>query len=173
MSIDETGFFRPTTRLPPSYRRPTTTRTTPTTVSATSRSSSAGHNAEPSLSSGDFAEATNIPSSGDWIDYTDIENATPSIQKATHKSKAVIGVVKTNENLSAHVVHAGVVFAWIVRGALEPPLSGIYEKSINGLFDSHVVIDVHPDNSFTMAATHDSELVNLKQRLDALTLPPS
>ena len=170
MSIDANGFFHPTTRLPPTFR---TRRTTAATTSATSRSSSAQHHAHSELSYGDFAETTGLPSSGSWIDHTDIENATPALQKASYKSKGVVGVVKSVQSSFAHVVHAGVVYAWVVRGALEPPLSGIYQKTINGVFDSHVVVDVHPDDSFTMAATHDSDLINLKQRLDALTLPPS
>ena len=170
MSIDATGFFGFTNRAPSNVRRPITTTTT---TSATTRSSSTQHNAPSSLAAGDFAETTGLPTSGAWADFTDIEHATPGLQKADYRSRGVVGVVKTNVNSRAHVVHSGVVFAWVTRGALEPPLSGIYEKTINGVFDSHVVIDVHPDNSFTMASTHDNELLLLKQRLDALTLPPS
>ena len=168
MSIE--GFFGFTNRAPSSVRRAPTS---PTTTSITSRSSSTQHHAPSTLSVGDFAETTGLPSSGAWTDFTDIEHATPGLQKADYRSKGVVGVVKTNANFRAHVVHSGVVFAWVTRGALEPPLSGIYEKTINGVFDSHVVIDVHPDDSFTMASTHDNELLLLKQRLDALTKPPS
>ena len=168
MSID--GFFGFTNRAPSNVRR---TPTSPTTTGATSRSSSTQHYAPSTLAAGDFAETTGLPSSGAWTDFTDIEHATPGLQKADYRSKGVVGVVKTNTNSRAHVVHSGVVFAWVTRGALEPPLSGIYQKTINGIFDSHVVIDVHPDDSFTMAATHDSDLLLLKQRLDALTKPPS
>jgi len=168
MSIDATGFFNFATRAPSNVRRTVTTAST----GATTRSSSTQHNAPTSLAVGDFAETTGQPSAGDWTDFTDIEHATPGLQKADYRSKGVVGVVKSNTNARAHVVHSGVVFAWVTRGALEPPLSGIYTKTINGIFDSHVVIDVHADNSFTMASTHDNELLNLKARLDALTRPP-
>ena len=164
------GFFGFTNRAPRVTRRASS----PTAASTTtSRSSSTQHHAESGLNAGDFAETTGLPTTGSWTDFTDIEHATPGLTKADYRSKGVVGVVKSIENSRAHVVHSGVVFAWVTRGALEPPLSGIYEKSINGVFDSHVVIDVHPDNSFTMASTHDNELIALKQRLDALTRPPS
>ena len=164
------GFFGFSNRAPSRTRRVSS----PTAASAaTSRSSSTQHNAEPGLTAGHFAETTGLPTTGNWTDFTDIEHATPGLTKADYRSKGVVGVVKSIENSRAHVIHSGVVFAWVTRGALEPPLSGIYQKSINGVFDSHVVIDVHPDNSFTMASTHDNELIALKQRLDALTRPPS
>ena len=163
------GFFGFTNRAPRVTRRASS----PTAASTTtSRSSSTQHHAESGLLAGDFAETTGLPTTGNWTDFTDVEHATPGLKKADYRSKGVVGVVKSNENLRAHVIHSGVVFAWVTRGALEPPLSGIYEKSINGIFDSHVVIDVHPDNSFTMASTHDNDLIELKRRLDALTRPP-
>lgn len=173
MSIDANGFFRPVTRQPPVFRT-TIPRTTTTSATITSLSSSSNHLSESGLSVGDFAEATGLPSqTNGFTTSLDVEAALPALQKASYKSRGVVGVVKSNVNQRAHVIHSGVVFAWVTRGALEPPLSGIYEKSINGVFDSHVVIDVHQDNSFTMAATHDSDLLLLKQRLDALTKPPS
>ena len=163
------GFFGFSNRTPNVMRNISS----PTRASAaTSRSSSTQHHAESGLLAGDFAETTGLPTTGNWTDFTDVEHATPGLKKADYRSKGVVGVVKSNENLRAHVIHSGVVFAWVTRGALEPPLSGIYEKSINGIFDSHVVIDVHPDNSFTMASTHDNDLIELKRRLDALTRPP-
>ena len=163
------GLFIPPTRSLPLIR---TVASTATATSTISQSSSAQHATTPGVAHGDFAETTGQPTQGQWRDFDDPNSANPELTKAAYRSNTVLGVVVQNKNNQAHVVHAGVVFAWVTRGALEPPLSGIYEKSINGVFDSHVVIDVHPDDSFTMAATHDNELIALKQRLDALTRPP-
>ena len=165
------GFFAPVTRTLPVVQLATAPTTTPT--GAVSQSSSAQHATTADVVAGDFAETTGLPSTGAWVDFDDPNSANPALAKAQYRSKCVLGVVVKSQNSRAHVVHAGVAFAWVVRGALEPPLSGIYQKTINGIFDSHVVVDVHPDDSFTMAATHDSDLIILKQRLDALTLPPS
>ena len=166
------GLFIPPTRSLPLVR-PVAPTTTAASSSAISQSSSAQHATTAGVAYGDFAETTGQPTQGQWRDFEDPNSANPELTKAQYRSQAVLGVVVKNNNNQAHVVHAGVAFAWVTRGALEPPLSGIYEKSINGVFDSHVVIDVHPDDSFTMAATHDNELIHLKQRLDALTKPPS
>ena len=65
-------------------------------------------------------------------------------------------------------MHVGVSFAWVVLGDHKPPLSGIYSKTINGITDADVVIDVLPDNSFVMSQTHDSDLQTLVNRFDAL-----
>ena len=165
------GFFAPVTRTLPVVQLATTPTTTPT--GAVSQSSSAQHATTADVTPGDFAETTGLPSTGAWVDFDDPNSANPALAKAQYRSKCVLGVVVKSQNNKAHVVHAGVAFAWVVRGALEPPLSGIYQKTIHGVFASHVVVDVHPAASFTMAATHDSELIILKQRLDALTLPPS
>ena len=92
------------------------------------------------------------------------------LQRAQKDSECVVGVVTdVSESGVATVAHTGIVFAWVTRGDVLPPLSGIYEKTVNGVFAGNVVIDVHPDRSFTMAQTHDDDLKQLRQRFDALT----
>ena len=92
------------------------------------------------------------------------------LRRAQKGSECVVGVVTdVSESGVATVAHTGIVFAWVTRGDVLPPLSGIYEKTVNGVFAGNVVIDVHPDRSFTMAQTHDDDLKQLRQRFDALT----
>ena len=125
------GLFIPPTRSLLVIRPPTTTTTSASTVS---QSSSAQHATTANVLYGDFAETTGQPSLGSWGDYEHPNTANPQLTKAQYRSNSVLGVVVQNQNNNAHVVHAGVVFAWVTRGALEPPLSGIYQKTITTRF---------------------------------------
>lgn len=145
------GHFIPTTTLV------SVTTTTPTTTTAASSSTTTSYN-HTDLDAHYFAQIASVDVSGGVV-----------LEKATGNSEHVVGVVTQLDNNKVAVAHSGVVYAWVCRGPVTPPLSGIYEKTINGVFAGNVVIDVHPDNSFTMCQTHDDELSRLRQRFDALT----
>ena len=99
----------------------------------------------------------------------DVTTVTPPVVRATHESPVVIGVATSKPLPNRAVVKQhGLAFAWVIRGDVEPPLSGFYAKSINGLHEANVVVDVQ-GLSFTIAATKDRELEELTARFNALT----
>ena len=69
----------------------------------------------------------------------------------------------------ATVTTKGLAYAWVIQGEHDPPLSGFYAKSINGLHQANVVIDIQEGNTFTISATKGKEIDDLKARFDALT----
>ena len=145
------GNFLPTTNL----ARVNTNVSRTSTTSTSSRSTSI--HAHDNLDKHYFAQIKDFVA----------ENAV--LEKATVSSEHVMGVVTTSSVDQVTVVHSGITYAWVTLGPVTPPLSGIYEKLINGVFAGNVVIDVHSDNSFTMCQTHDDDLTQLRRRFDALT----
>ena len=147
-----------------SYARPSTSATSSSlSSSSVSLSASHGHNADFLVSVGDFVETTNLITTA-----AQPSSANPYLVQAQQRSPCVLGVVDTKNGSRVSVLHAGVVFAWVVPGDHKPPLSGIYEKTVNGVAEAKVVIDVLPDNSFVMSQTNDSDLQTLTSRFDAL-----
>ena len=68
------------------------------------------------------------------------------------------------------IVSHGIVSAYVVDMSPVARLNGIYDKTINGVAVGKVVIDVDESGSFVMSETKSSQLQNLQDRLDALTL---
>lgn len=105
-------------------------------------------------------------------EFVEIENTVsstlPPIVRATHDSPVALGVVRNITGSGAQVANSGVAFAWVIQGQHDPPLSGFYAKSINGIHKANVVVDVQ-GSSFTISATKGKEIENLRARLDALT----
>ena len=123
----------------------------------TSQSSDATHAASSDLQVGEFVEVSNS-----------VTSTTPPIVRASHRSPVVIGVATSKPNSTAAVVKSqGLVFAWVVAGTQEAPLSGFYSKSVNGVHECNVVVDVQQD-AFTIAATKDKELEEIIARFNAL-----
>ena len=65
-------------------------------------------------------------------------------------------------------VLADVGMAWVIDEPRELPLSGIYQRTVNGVADGQVVVIVGKDNSFVMARTNDDEVKTLRERFNAL-----
>ena len=147
------GNFLPTTNL----ARPTPLSAATTTTSPASVTTSSSTHSHVDLDKHFFAQIKDFVA----------ENAV--LERATENSEHVMGVVTTSSLDEVTVVHSGITYAWVTLGPVTPPLSGIYEKLINGVFAGNVVIDVHGDRSFTMCQTHDDDLTQLRQRFDALT----
>ena len=139
-----------------------------TSDSSISLSASHNHAAHQSVNVGDFVETTNLSSTGSFTNTGPPSSAKPYLVQAQVRSPCVLGVVDKKDGSGVSVVHAGVSYAWVVLGDHRPPLSGIYQKTINGVPEADVVIDVLPDNSFVMSQTHDSDLQTLINRFNAL-----
>ena len=157
-----------------SYARPSIIGGGSTSSSSSGVTLSASHNhaADQSVSVGDFVETTNLSSATPYSNGGQPSSARPYLIKAQTRSPCVLGVCDQKNSSGVSVVHAGVSFAWVVLGDHKPPLSGIYKKTINGVLEADVVIDVLADNSFVMSQTHDSDLQTLTKRFDALTVSP-
>ena len=146
------GTFFPQTQNSVLFRRSRTQSSTSTT------SLENQHVSTSDVLVGHFVEVSN-----------DVTTVIPPVVRATHESPVVIGVA-TSKPISnrAIVKQHGLAFAWVTRGDVEPPLSGFYAKSINGVHEANVVVDVQ-GLSFTIAATKDRELEELTARFNALT----
>ena len=132
----------------------------PVSSSATSGSSSSSIATFPmaaTVQTGDFIELTN-----------NVTNLKPPIVKATYASPVVLGVVQSITS-RASVATKGLAFAWVIQGKHDPPLSGFYSKSINGIHQANVVVDIQEGNTFTISATKGKEIDQLRERFDALT----
>ena len=115
------------------------------------------HVSNSDLAVGDFVEVANI-----------VDSIRPPVVKASHRSPVVIGVATEKPNQTSAVIRSrGLAFAWVCQGSQEAPLSGFYAKSINGIHECNVVVDVQ-GNSFTIAATKDKELEEIIARFNAL-----
>ena len=146
------GTFLPKTQKNVLFRRSRQ----PTSAAATS-SNENEHASTSEVIVGSFVEVSN-----------DVTTVTPPVVRATHEYTVVIGVATSKPSANkATVRQHGLAFAWVTRGNVDPPLSGFYAKSINGVHESNVVIDVQGD-SFTIAATKDKELEDLIARFNAL-----
>ena len=147
------GTFLPQTQNALLFRRSRTSAAAAATSSAKNQ-----HVSTSDVIVGNFVEVSN-----------NVTTVIPPVVRATHESPVVIGVA-TSKPLSNRAVikQHGLAFAWVIRGDVDPPLSGFYAKSINGVHDSNVVIDVQ-GRSFTIAATKDKELEQLTARFNALT----
>ena len=80
-----------------------------------------------------------------------------------------IGVCETNRT-----VVRGVTNAWVVTSSRKLALSGIYDKTINGVPSGKTVViitETKPDGKtpFILAKTVDDEVSTLTARMDALT----
>ena len=85
-----------------------------------------------------------------------------------NNESVVCGVVASDSSITS----SGVVQAYVMDTGAAASLSGIYQKTINGINVGKVVLIYDSvDRSFIMASTKSSELVGLKNRLDALTGP--
>ena len=127
----------------------------------------------PDLQLGSWVAYTGIPSTtvGTFKHY-DIENAHSHLELATEGSRLVAGIVSGGNMTSGYELQqSGVCLAWVLPSTKRLlPLSGVYERSVNGIYKNKVVVAFNPrDNSFTLAETRDSELQELKERFDALT----
>ena len=59
---------------------------------------------------------------------------------------------------------------WLIKGKRTLPLSGIYNRTINGVGTGKVVVLHDPrDNSFIMASSKDDDIELLKMQFSALT----
>ena len=56
---------------------------------------------------------------------------------------------------------------WMIEQPRTLPISGIYDRHVNGVFDCKVVV-LTQENSFVFARTRDSTIEQLKARLDEL-----
>ena len=157
----ENGVFRPVS-IP--------FRSTPASAAVSLPSSSAPggltYAVQGSFAVGDFVEVTpNFTPVGPLL--------TPPLVSASHRSPTVVGVVKRLTGAQqAEVAERGLCYAWVVPGDYTPPLSGYYDKAVNGVHQCRVVIDVQGD-AFTIAATKDDEVEQLTARFDALTSAPT
>ena len=119
--------------------------------------SASTHASSPDVTTGDFVEVANI-----------VTSTTPPVVQATHLSPVVIGVATSKPSQTTAIVKShGLAFAWVTKGSQDAPLSGFYAKSINGVHECNVVVDVQ-GNSFTIAATKDKELEEIIARFNAL-----
>jgi hypothetical protein len=85
-----------------------------------------------------------------------------------NSDSVVCGVVASDSSVTS----SGVVQAYVVDTGAAASLSGIYQKTINGINAGKVVLIYDSvDRSFIMASTKSSEFDDLKNRLDALTGP--
>lgn len=146
----------------PIARRSTVLRPSITSGSNSNSSSLSGANTvrfplAAAVQTGDFVELTNK-----------VTNLNPPIVKATYASPVVLGVARSISS-QALVATKGVAFAWVIQGEHDPPLSGFYSKSINGIHQANVVVDIQEGNTFTISATKGKEIDELKERFDALT----
>ena len=107
---------------------------------------------------------------GNFVEVANtVTTVIPPVVRASHESPVVIGVATSKPLPNRAVIKQhGLAFAWVTRGGVDPPLSGFYSKTINGVHDSNVVVDVQ-GLSFTIAATKDKELEELTARFNALT----
>ena len=102
-----------------------------------------------------------------WAHDLDASHAYPELELAT---TAPCGVCKDNDG---HVIHNGVAMAWVVqpeKRRLE--LDGLYAMYVNGVQVHDVVImrAAPHSRSFIICATKDDQTLQLKRRLDALTI---
>ena len=147
------GTFLPKTQKNVLFRRSRQ----PASLATSSASNENEHASTSEVIVGNFVEVSN-----------DVATVTPPVVRATHESPVVIGVATSKPSANrATVRQHGLAFAWVTRGDVNPPLSGFYAKSINGVHESNVVVDVQGD-SFTIAATKDKELEDLIARFNAL-----
>ena len=97
----------------------------------------------------------------------DASYAYPELQLAT-KGLRTLGVLKDSDR---HIIAGGFSLVWLVRPIkMKLPMSGIYIHTINGIPAPDQVLQVHDDNSFIMFRKAEDEILQLKARLDALTL---
>ena len=68
------------------------------------------------------------------------------------------------------IVSHGIVEAYVCDMEPVARLSGIYDKTINGVAAGKVVISVDESGTFVMSQTKSSQLESLQARLDSLTL---
>jgi len=131
--------------------------TTTTTTTQQQQQSGSIHATNSDLRIGEFVEVANI-----------VTSTTSPVVQASHRSPVVLGVATFKPSHSTAVVRShGLAFAWVCQGTQEAPLSGFYAKSVNGIHECNVVVDVQ-GNSFTIAATKDKELEALIARFNAL-----
>ena len=101
---------------------------------------------------------------GDVVQYS---GTTMSQYPNFHLNKATSGGVVAGLVDSGGAV-ADVGMAWVIDEPRELPLSGIYQRTVNGLADGQVVVIVGKDNSFVMARTKDDDVEILRDRFNAL-----
>ena len=103
----------------------------------------------------------------EWSHDLDASHAYPHLTLATDFP---CGVCKNNEG---QIIHSGMVMAWVVqpdKRRLE--LDGLYSMYVNGVQVHDVVImRASPHSrSFIICATKDDATLQLRRRLDALTI---
>ena len=137
-------FYEPAVSAPRNYRMP------PASAHSHTVSSSTAHAHTTATSTADvgtFVDADGLPANNESV---------------------VCGVVASDGSVTS----SGVVQAYVMDTGAAASLSGIYQKTINGIAAGKVVLIYDDqDRSFIMASTKSSELVSLKNRLDALTGP--
>jgi hypothetical protein len=99
----------------------------------------------------------------------DASFAYPELQLATKSTSAALGVVKDSDR---HLIATGFALVWLVRPIkMKLPMSGIYVHTINGIpAPDQVLVHQDEDNSFVMFRKAGDEILELRARLDALTL---
>ena len=134
-------YYEPAVSAPRNYRMP------PASAHSHTVSSSTAHAHTTATSTADvgtFVDADGLPANG----------------------SVVCGVVASDSSIKS----SGVVQAYVVDTGAAASLSGIYQKTINGINAGKVVLIYDSvDRSFIMASTKSSEILDLKNRLDALT----
>jgi len=125
-----------------------------------------------------FQRATNVPSSFSSVANFSTTSQAPQAPQISADSGTFVDADNNpaNETLavgvaqSGAVVSSGVTRAYVVDALPRARLSGIYNKTVNGIPAGKVVLMYDPvDHSFVMASTKSDELGSLKARLDALT----
>ena len=136
-------YYEPAVSAPRNYRMPPVA----SVHSHTVRSTAHAHTTATSTADvGTFVDADGLPANG----------------------SVVCGVVASDSSIKS----SGVVQAYVMDTGAAASLSGIYQKTINGINAGKVVLIYdEADRSFIMASTKSNELVALKNRLDALTGP--
>jgi hypothetical protein len=127
---------------------------------------------ESGLEPGMFCEYSGNPSTiiGTWrpVDETDVDSIANHIQVAGIKSASVAGVVIADNGGTYAVKEAGLTLAWIIRPTKRLlPLSGIYNKSVQGVNVGKSVILVN-QNHFVIASSKDDELELLTEKFNEL-----
>jgi len=104
------------------------------------------------------------------IDDEDVDSISNHIELAQKGTDSCAGIVVSDNGGTYSIKDSGIVLAWILRPTKRLlPLSGIYEKSIQGLPSGRSVILVAADGYFVIATSRDNEMEFLIERFNALT----
>ena len=126
---------------------------------------------ESDVTTGAFVEYSGIPSSTiGTFENINILHAESHVHLAQENSETCAGVaVSESRDNQWSIKEKGIVLAWIIKPQKRRlPLTGIYNKTINGAPAGKSVIIVSGD-SFIMTTSKDDQIEILTSRFDALT----